>query len=158
VLWLTIATLGDTPTGILACAGLLLGVLIMARGARGGARERPAPAAPPPADAPAAPAPAAAAVVPAPAEDVATAEPPATTFRHGAIRFADAPEPGPEPAPEAAVAPQPPPPPEPEPEPEPAPEPEPEPAALVPPPLPQTPPTTFRQGSIRVGGLDRRRD
>ncbi len=138
MLWLIIATLGDTPTGILACAGLLLGLLIMARGARGGARERPAPAAPPAATAPVA----VAAAVPAPVADDATPEPPATTFRQGAIRLADAPAS----EQEALGAPDPPPPAAPEP------------AAPVPPPLSQTPPTTFRQGSIRVGGLERRRD
>ena len=108
------ATLADGPTAIIACVALALGVLIMARGARGGTRE---------------------AVVQAP--DAPPEAP--TTFRHGAIKLAE-PEPEPEPEPVAQL--------------DVPPEPEPEPAVPAPPPLPQVPPTTFRQGSIRVGGID----
>jgi hypothetical protein len=133
VVWLITATLGDVPTAILAGAGLLLGVWIMARGTRGGVREAPVAvaAAPPAPPAPAAP--------PVPDDD-----PPApTTFRHGTIRMGSSDD-G---APAASPAP----------EPEPEPELEPEPAAPPPPPLPQVPPTEFRQGRIRVGGIERGR-
>ena len=135
MLWLVTAAVGDAPTAIIACVALVLGVVLAARGRRGEpAVER---AAPPPADPPAAPL-----VVPA----AAPAGAPAPAVGHGAIRFVTNDDVPPEPQPE---------PPEPQPEPPEPPEPPPPPP---PPAVPQVPPTTFRQGSIRVGGIDRRRD
>ncbi len=125
MLWFVIAALGNVPTAIIACVGLVLGVLMMARGARGGARETVA--------AQPTPAPVVMPIVPAVA--VTPAEP-ATSFRHGTIKLAD--DAGPEPAAEAQMAPR-------------ADEPAP------PAPAPQVPKTTFRQGTIRVGGLERGR-
>jgi outer membrane biosynthesis protein TonB len=143
--WLVCATIGDAPLAVIACAAIVLGVVIMARGRRGEtfAPSGAAPQTPPAAAAAATP-------VVAAAAPPAVAEAPATTFRHGAIKLADEPEPGPAPAapplPPAAPA-----------QPEPAAEPEPPPAAPAPPPPPQAPPTGFRQGRIRVGGLERGR-
>jgi outer membrane biosynthesis protein TonB len=166
VLWLVTAALGDAPTGIIACLGLVLGVVLAARGRRGepavAAEERPA--------------------EPLTMLTADTEAPPAPAVGHGPIRFVTRdepqpqpepePEPEPQPEPEPAAADEPPDPgaavePEPEPEPpeppEPAPaaaaEPEPEQAPPPPPPpaVPQVPPTTFRHGRIRVGGLDRGR-
>lgn len=151
--WLVLAALGDALTAIVGCAGLLAGVWFMARGSHASAGLSIAPsAAPPPVAAPA-------------GETAETPDP--TPFRHGAIRLVD--EPAAEPAsklavvePEPELAPeQPEPEPEPaselapEPEPESAPEPEPEPPpAYVPPPLPRAPRTSFRQGPIRLGGIE----
>ncbi|MEA2148802.1 MAG: hypothetical protein QOD69_632 [Solirubrobacteraceae bacterium] len=141
MVWLITATLGDVPTGILAGAGILVGVWIMARGTRGGGGEAPVPAVAPPPSAPVAAAP------PAPDDEV----PAPTTFRHGTIRVGASRDPAPaapdpEPEPEPAAAPDP----DPDPDPPAASEP-----APAPPPLPQVPPTGFRQGRIRMGGLER---
>jgi hypothetical protein len=148
--WLHPATLGDVSIAILAGAGLLLGVWFMARGSRARAREEIARS-----DAQSSPAGVAA------AEPVASPAPaPAnpTTFRHGRIRLVS--EPGLRLVSEPSSA-------KPEPETPPAapppllrlsePEPEPEtpPAAPSPPPFPQAPRTSFRQGRIRLGGIER---
>jgi hypothetical protein len=69
-------------------------------------------------------------------------------FRHGAIRLVGEPAAEAAPAPALAAVPAP------EPEPEPALEPEPAPPAYVPPPLPRAPRTSFRQGPIRLGGIE----
>jgi hypothetical protein len=143
VLWLTTAAIGDAPTAVLACAGLLLGVWLLARGPR-----REAVAAPAQAE-PETPAPAVA--TPVPSAVVGTE---ATTFRQGTIHLADEPEPEPAAQGEAEA----------DAEPEPGSDAEPQPAAEVAPapapappvsPMPEFPPTNFRQGRIRVGGLDR---
>jgi outer membrane biosynthesis protein TonB len=177
VLFPLIAALGNVPTAIIACAGIVLGVLVMARGRRGEAAAQVV-------DAPAAAAPPAMLPLLVPDE-----RRPAPAVGHGPIRFithprpepvsaefepaeqtAPAPEPAaesaPEPEPEQVPAPEPAPDPDPDPDPEPeaeaeadqTPEPEPEPEQPpVPPspPRPPVPPTTFRQGTIRVGGLER---
>jgi hypothetical protein len=133
VYWLVLATLGDALTAIVGCAGLLAGVWLIARTSSAGGGATPAPGAEP---AQAAPAPA--------ADEPAPHDPPATTFRHGAIRLAgdpareDAPAAPQSQRPLAAV-----------------PEPQAEPAPFVPPPLPPAPRTPFRQGRIRLGGLER---
>jgi hypothetical protein len=128
VLWLVTATIGDAPIAILACAGLLLGVWVMARGRRSEAGAAVASNASPSPTAPGD-------SVAAPALDDA---PPAPAVGHGPIRFVTHPE-G-----DRAV------------EPGQAAEPEP-PREPPPPPLPEVAPTTFRQGGIRVGGLERGR-
>ena len=162
--WFALAALGEALTGIVAGAGLLAGVWFMARGSRANdGVSSAASASPEP--------------VAEPAEPDEPAASPATTFRHGAIRLAGepvaadvatAPEPepeaAPEPAPEAAPTREPAPgpgpgpapaPPEPEPEPGPDPEAAPAAAAYVPPPMAPAPRTSFRQGRIRLGGLER---
>jgi hypothetical protein len=144
VYWPVLAALGDALTAILGCAGILAGVWFMARGSRAGAGLSIASSAPPPPPAP----------VADPAEPP---DPPATTtFRHGAIRLVGEPAAEGPPAPGLAAVPAPEPEPElaPEPEPELAPEPEPEPEPYVPPPVPRAPRTSFRQGPIRLGGIE----
>jgi hypothetical protein len=141
--WLVPAALGDALTAIVGCAGLLAGVWFMARGSHAGAGLSVAPSAAPPSPA----------AVPE-AEPDETPDP--TPFRHGAIRLVD--EPAPEPA-LAAVEPEPEPAPPPAPalaavEPEPEPPEPPEPPAYLPPPLPPAPRTSFRQGQIRLGGIE----
>lgn len=83
--WPVIATLGDVSIAILACAGLLFGVWVMARGARSEPGAAVAPAR--------APAPA----VPAPPPGAPDAPQP-TTFRQGAIRLGGETSAEPEPA------------------------------------------------------------
>jgi DNA polymerase-3 subunit gamma/tau len=153
VFWLVLAALGDALTAILGCAGLLAGVWFMARGSRAGGDLSIAPSAAPPT----------AAAVPV-AEPADTPDP--TAFRHGAIRLVGEPPTAPAapapavgavppapalavvpPAPELAVEPEP----VPEPEPEPPPPP---PPAYLPPPIPRAPRTSFRQGPIRLGGIE----
>jgi hypothetical protein len=120
--WFVLAALGDAFTAILGCAGLLAGVWLLARSSRSDTG-MPAPATG--SEPPAPP------TVPEP--DAADAdEPPATTFRHGAIRLAGDLAPGSESGPEPPAAPE-----------------------FVPPPLPPAPRTSFRQGRIRLGGLER---
>jgi DNA polymerase-3 subunit gamma/tau len=141
VFWLVLAALGDALTAILGCAGLLAGVWFMARGSRAGGGLSTAPSAAPPT----------AAAVPA-AEPAETPDP--TAFRHGAIRLVGEPAPAP-PPPASALAVVPPAPERaPEPEPEPEPEPPPPPPAYLPPPIPRAPRTSFRQGPIRLGGIE----
>jgi hypothetical protein len=135
--WLVLAALGDALIAILGCAGLLAGVWFMARGSDAGVGLSVAPSAPP---------------APAPAPAPEPPDPPArTTFRHGPIRLvgesATAGPPAPGPA-LAAVSP------EPEPGLETEPEPAPSPPAHLPPPVPQAPRTSFRQGPIRLGGIE----
>jgi outer membrane biosynthesis protein TonB len=146
VYWLVLAALGNALTAIVACAGLAAGVWFMARGSRADAGAPVAGADEPP---PAAPLPV--------ADPEEPAGPPATTFRHGAIRLVGAPAtedaapaPEPVPAPEPAPAPKSAPAPKPAPEPEASP-----PPAHAPPPPPQGPPTSFRQGRIRLGEVER---
>ena len=144
--WLVLAALGDALTAILGCAGLLAGVWFMARGSRAPVGLSIVSSAAPPAPAP------------APAPGAEPPDPPATTFRHGAIRLVGEPAPAPAPA-LTAVPPEPEPEPAPTPElaavpPEPAPEPEPPVPAYLPPPVPQAPRTSFRQGPIRLGGIE----
>jgi hypothetical protein len=158
--WLVPAALGNALTAIAACAGLLAGVWFMARGSRRAndagtavaVDEAPPAAAPPPA-----------------ADPDEPPHPRATTFRQGAIRFRSepatedaAPAPAPEPAPDPAPAPaaelelpaEPEPPAEPEAEAPAQPEAEaPPPPAPPAPARPQVPSTSFRQGRIRLGGL-----
>jgi hypothetical protein len=150
VFWLVLAALGDALIAILGCAGLLAGVWFMARGSRAGSGLSTAPNAAPPTVA-------AAPVAPV-AEPAATSD--ATAFRHGAIRLVEEPATAPAP-PASASAPAAVPPalelapaPELEPEPEPEPEPPPPPPAYVPPPVPRAPRTSFRQGPIRLGGIE----
>jgi outer membrane biosynthesis protein TonB len=157
-----LAALGDALTAILGCAGLLAGVWFMARGSRAGGGLSIAPSATP-----------TAAAVPE-AEPAEAPDP--TAFRHGAIRLVGEPATAPAPpasasaavppappasalaavppAPELAVEPEPEPEPEPEHEPEPQPEPPPPPPAYLPPPIPPAPRTSFRQGPIRLGGIE----
>lgn len=123
MLWLVTATIGDVPIAILACAGLLLGVWVMARGTRSDAGAAAAGMDEPPA-------PAAAARAPSP---VAPEAPQPTTFRQGTIRLGGETPPATDSEPESQGAPS-------------------QPAA---PPLPEVPPHGFRQGRIRVGGLER---
>jgi hypothetical protein len=158
VYWLVLAALGDALTAIVGCAGLLAGVWLIARSSRAGAGVpasggEPAEIAPGPGPGPAA----------APADESAPDDSPATTFRHGPIRLAsaagrdDAASPS-EPRAPPVPWPAPAPPPEPGPAlaPAPAPEPQPEPEPpFVPPPFPAAPRTPFRQGRIRLGGLER---
>jgi hypothetical protein len=145
--WLVLAALGNVLTAIVGCAGLIAGVWFMARRSRADGStavavdEAPLAAAPPPV-----------------ADPDEPPDPPATTFRQGAIRLRS--EPATEdaaaaPAPEPVPAPEPAPAAEPAPAPEPPPEPEaPPPSAPPPPAPPQVPPTAFRQGRIRLGGLE----
>jgi hypothetical protein len=158
VLWLVTASIGDAPIAIIACVALVLGVVLAARGRRGepvaeraGAPEQPTAAPEEPAAAvlsvPVAPA--AAPITPA----ATPVTPPAPAVGHGPIRFVTHDD---EPGEPAAVEPEPTPPPAP-PEPVAA---ESEPGDHEPPPppaTPQPPSTTFRQGSIKIGGLDRRK-
>lgn len=138
--WLVLAALGDALTAILGCAGLLAGVWFMARGSRSGGGLSIAPSAAPPT----------AAAVPA-AEPAETPDP--TAFRHGAIRLVGE-EPATAPAPPASALAAVPPALEPAVEPEPEPEPPPPPPAYLPPPIPSAPRTSFRQGPIRLGGIE----
>ncbi len=132
------SAIGDVPTAIIACVGIVLGVLAMARGRRG------EPASPAPAqDAPVA---ARAPVTVSPVRDEPAAAAPAAVG-HGPIRLVRPDEPP------AAAPPAPGPPAAPAPEPPAAPAPEP-PAE---PPAAQEPATAFRQGRIRIGGLERGR-
>ena len=146
--WLPLAALGDVLTAVVGCTGLLAGVWFMARGSR--------------ADAGLTIVSSAASPSPAPSPVAEPTEPPATTtFRHGAIRLVG--EPAHKTAPVLAAVPAPEPVPEPEPEPAPEPEsepaPEPEPAPAPPPgylpPVSRAPRTSFRQGPIRLGGIER---
>jgi hypothetical protein len=100
VLSLVTATIGDAPIAILACAGLLLGVWVMARGTRpeAGAAVASDPSPPAPGDA----------VAAAPADEA----PPAPAVGHGPIRFVT--QPGPDDAVEPESPREPPPPPLPE--------------------------------------------
>jgi hypothetical protein len=147
VLWLLDAAIGDVPTAILACVGIVLGVLAMARGRRadgaGAARSEDVSAAP-------ASAPVARSVPEEPAA------PPAPAVGHGPIRLVRRES---EPQRVAAdPAPQAPPVPGPSPDPDPAPDPASGQApAPAPPRFPEEPATNFRQGRIRVGGLERGR-
>jgi hypothetical protein len=175
VQWFVLAALGEALTAVVACAGLVAGVWLMARGSRANAGvpsvashpdEKPEPAAPsgsPPTSfrhgtirlagepaaegVEAAPGPAvAAAAVPEPE----AAPGPAPEVARGWAPEADA---GPEPAPEPALTPEATPTPEAVNEPEP--EERPAPPAYVPPPMAPGPKTSFRQGRIRLGGLER---
>jgi hypothetical protein len=163
VLWLLTATFGDAPTAILGAVGLVLGVLLMARGRRGGDGAVVAQTArrtqvlvrkplSPDGDEPA--------VEDAPAEPVAPQPyvPPTRSYAPPTPYIAPA-EPivltPPEVAPEPVPAPEPPVPAEPEPQDRSAPEPPPVPGTPPPAPFPQQPPTTFRQGHIRMGGVHR---
>jgi len=139
--WLHLATVGDIAIAILAGAGLLLGVWFMARGSRAHARETYAPSA-------AQPAPTGVSAADPATPTGAPAQP--TTFRHGTIRLARAPEPDPT-KPERDPEPEVPPPFPQAPPTKPDRDPEPE----APPPFPQAPPTSFRQGRIRLGGIER---
>jgi hypothetical protein len=154
VYWLVLAALGDALIAIVGCAGLLAGVWLIARSSRAGAGV-PASGAEPPEIAPVPGA------GPAAADEPAPDDPPATTFRHGTIRLASAParddaastsESQAAPSPWPALAPEPRPALAPAPAPESETEPEP---PFVPPPLPVAPRTSFRQGPIRLGGLER---
>ncbi|HUR85037.1 MAG TPA: hypothetical protein VMY78_06800 [Solirubrobacteraceae bacterium] len=118
--------IADAPLALLAIAGLLFGVWVMSRGPRATDAVAPpaddAPApSPPPAASPLAPVPAR-----APEPEPELEQLPRTTFRQGDIKLVGStPEPAPEPAP---LAPDP-----------------------APAPPPGVPPTTFRQGRIRLG-------
>ena len=159
-----VAALGEALTGVVACAGLLAGVWFMARGSRASVGRSSASS-----SSGAASAPAAVAEQAEPAEPDAST---ATTFRHGTIRLAGEPgggdvgaaEPAPRAAPALALEPAPAAAPEtasasvvkPAPAPEPAPESDaPVAPTYVPPPIPPGPRTSFRQGRIRLGGLER---
>jgi hypothetical protein len=154
VYWLVLAALGDALTAIVGCAGLLAGVWLIARSSRAGAGV-PASGGESPEIAPVPGA------YPTAADEPPPDEPPATTFRHGTIRLASAPardDAASTSQPQAAPSPRPAPAPEPRPAlaPAPAPESETEPEPpFVPPPLPAAPRTSFRQGPIRLGGLER---
>jgi hypothetical protein len=173
VLWLVTASIGDAPIAIIACLALVVGVVLAARGRRGEPVAEPATGPEEPA-APTLSAPPAPATTPA--------RPAAPAVGHGPIRFiTHDDEPGvpvaaePAPAPPEAVAAEPAPAPrepvatepapalrepvaaEPEPEPEPERDDQEPPSPPPPPATPQAPPTTFRQGAIKMGGLDRRK-
>jgi hypothetical protein len=128
--WLHPATLGDVSIAILAAAGLLLGAWLMARGPRAAARDAAAPSDAQPSGSPAGGGSTDDPAVPA----EAPARP--TTFRHGTIRVAVGPAPGP-------------------PQPQPGLQPEPAAPEPAPTPFPPAPRTSFRQGRIRLGGIER---